>query len=213
MAGVTVKAALLGSEELIAKLTRLGYAGKLVAAKVTNHHALEMSNRIKENALVDRGRLRSSVQIRRYGRTLDSNSLGRNRKWAEGEEGATADVIVATEYAAFIEYGTGPRGAATASKGGPIPEGYAHHSGNAKLPPLELILEWIRRKGIKGQNGMKDEQLAYLIARSIAKNGLPARPFVWPAYQATLGPWNRDMEKMLGQIVEESGPESKPKAG
>jgi hypothetical protein len=214
MAGrVLVKAELLGGKELQEKLRQLGYAGKLVAARITNKHALDMSNRIKENAIVDRGRLRSSVQIRRYGRTLDSNVLGSNRRWAEGEDGATADVIVATEYAAFIEYGTGPAGRATASRGGPLPEGYSHGNGG-KMPPLDLIEEWVKRKGITGRNGESARSIAYLIARKIARNGLPARPFVWPAYQATLGPWQADMMRILSDIDAQSGPASKPgKAG
>ena len=85
-----------------------------------------------------------------------------------------------------------------------MPEGYVHGNGG-KMPPLDLIEEWVRRKGITGRGGETPRQLAYLIARKIARNGLPARPFVWPAYQATVGPWEADMRRILTEITSGMG--------
>lgn len=67
---------------------------------------------------------------------------------------------------------------------------------DSKAPPINAILQWIKTKGInnnstKSQSGtskakseakdtepITDEQLAFIIAKSIAKNGIAARPFL-----------------------------------
>ena len=40
-----------------------------------------------------------------------------------------------------------------------------------KFPPSENILEWVRLKGIAERWNMSESSAAYLVARSIAKNG------------------------------------------
>lgn len=47
----------------------------------------------------------------------------------------------------------------------------------AKMPPVGPILDWLRRKKIAPKNG-KLGQLAFAIAKSIAKKGIKARPFL-----------------------------------
>jgi hypothetical protein len=64
---------------------------------------------------------------------------------------------------------------------------------DSKAPPINAILQWIKTKGInnnatsrkpgtsnanKQTDPISDEQLAFIIAKSIAKNGIKARPFI-----------------------------------
>ncbi len=51
--------------------------------------------------------------------------------------------------------------------------GYAYLAGRraGKQPPTASILEWIKAKGIRPENGMKLSALAYLIARKIGREG------------------------------------------
>lgn len=191
-----VRAELVGAAELAAKFQSLDLAARGRARKITNHFSLKLSNKIKENAPVDRGRLRSSVQLRQY----VSNDLG-----------VVADVLVAVDYAAFIEYGTGPLGRQMHLFGGPLPEGYVHGSGG-KFPPIKLILEWVKRKGITGARGESPEQIAYLIARKIARQGIAAKPFVWPAYMEIKPQWEAAMQQYVPDFVKDSGGPSSPKA-
>ena len=56
------------------------------------------------------------------------------------------------------------------------------------LPPASAILEWIRRKGIKGRDKkgrfISNNSLAWAIRTMIAKRGIRPRPFVAPALEA-----------------------------
>jgi hypothetical protein len=71
---------------------------------------------------------------------------------------------------------------------------------DSKVPPINAILKWIQTKGInnnaakrkpstlnanrsnnaqsESQEPISDEQLAFIIAKSIAKNGIKAKPFL-----------------------------------
>lgn len=53
------------------------------------------------------------------------------------------------------------------------------------MPPIRSILLWIRNKGITPRDGISLNQLAFLIARSIARRGIPARPFIERAIERT----------------------------
>ncbi len=193
----TVYVTLLGEPELLAKFRAMDLAAMTVAKRITNKHALDITNGIKENAPVDRGRLRASTQIKHY-------QVGFS-------QGITADITVESDYAAFMEFGTGPAGRQMSLFGGPLPEGYVHGNGG-KMPPLKLIIEWVKRKGIVGKNP-KDtpEQIGYLIARKIARDGLAARPFVWPAYMAVRPKWEADMRTYLDEFMRVSGAPSAPR--
>lgn len=185
---------LVGATELAAKFKSLDLSARNKARQITNKFSLDLSNKIKENAPVDRGRLRAATQMRQY---------------ISSDLGVVADVIVAVDYAAFIEYGTGPLGKQMNLFGGPLPDGYVHGSGG-KFPPMKLILAWVKRKGIGGQRGETPEQIAYLIARKIARVGIAAKPFVWPAYMEVKPQWENAMQKYVPDFVRATGAPSKP---
>lgn len=53
----------------------------------------------------------------------------------------------------------------------------------SKMPPLNVILAWVKRKRIKGRDKksgrfIKDNVLVFLIARAIARRGIRPRPFL-----------------------------------
>lgn len=71
-------------------------------------------------------------------------------------------ITASKEYASFQEDGTGPGG----------------------WPSLDRIMAWMRRKGITPNTGTNVTGLAFLIRRSIARKGVPAQPFMQPAFDA-----------------------------
>lgn len=70
------------------------------------------------------------------------------------EQGLARRVGSNLNYAAAIEFGQKPH-----------------------FPPLEPIRQWCKRHGI-------DEGMAYVIARKISQTGQPAKPYLFPAYEA-----------------------------
>lgn len=59
----------------------------------------------------------------------------------------------------------------------------------AKMPPVDDILDWARRKHIVDATMTESEQrgVAFVIARSISKRGINARPFLLEAIPAARG--------------------------
>ncbi|HFD81050.1 MAG TPA: hypothetical protein ENK05_11780 [Gammaproteobacteria bacterium] len=71
-------------------------------------------------------------------------------------------VFAGTEYARMVEEGTDAGG----------------------FPPEQTILDWIKDARIKPDDpSMDQEDLAYVMARSIALKGTPAQPFMAPAFE------------------------------
>lgn len=126
-----------------------------------------IANKAKQNCPVDMGQLRSSIRTEF---TSSRNKLGQFQ-----EKGLAATIGSDLPYAAFVEYGTGPRGRATNTA--PLPAGYRHGPGHF-MPPLEPIRDWCKRHGIP-------ENLAFIVAKKIGELGLPANPFLWPALEST----------------------------
>lgn len=110
---------------LRARFRHLGAAG---VDEVLAQAALEVERRAKLKAPVDHGRLRASISA---------------FKTAPLEHG----VKVGVEYGAFVEFGTGQRGAASAQPGG-IADDYAHgpSKGMRAQPYLRPALLEVRRE-------------------------------------------------------------------
>jgi HK97 gp10 family phage protein len=143
---------------------------------------LEVVNRAKQNCPVDMGQLRSSIRGKFTG---GRNSLGQFQ-----EAGLVAEVGSDLEYAAFIEFGTGPRGRAT--YGGTLPAGYVHGPGHF-MPPIEPIKDWCKRHGIP-------ENLAFIVAKKIGELGLPANPFLWPAFESVKDQFRSEVEDAVNAV-------------
>lgn len=71
-------------------------------------------------------------------------------------------VVAGTDYARMVEEGTDVGG----------------------FPPEQTILDWIKVRRIQPDDpSMDQEDLAYVMARSIALKGTPAQPFMAPAFE------------------------------
>lgn len=85
-----------------------------------------------------------------------------------------------SSHAQFVEFGTGPSGGKSAllqeAQLAMAELGYSHGPGNF-LPPMQVILAWVRKKGLP-------DTLAWPIARQIGRAGIPASPALFPAYVA-----------------------------
>lgn len=79
-------------------------------------------------------------------------------------------VIVGVRHGKPVEQGTGIYG----------PQGVP----SGRMPPVQSILDWIRVKNVKPNDpDMSEEDLAFLIARSIAVTGTPPQPYAEPAFR------------------------------
>ena len=97
------------------------------------------------------------------------------RSITQSKEGDMSYVVSANVfYAPFIEFGT-------KSKFNPYPgtEEYASQfkgaKGSGTLKLIDAIKGWVKRKGIA--KGKEADRAAFLIARSIYKNGISPKPF------------------------------------
>jgi hypothetical protein len=116
----------------------------------------------------------------------------------------TASVVASAKYAAYIEFGTRKYAAAYV---GSLPADWQAYAATFKgkaggdyFEFLNAILDWVQRKGITARYSVKtrkrlrnskadDERLvdaAQAIALSILRNGIPAKPFLYPSVNKTL---------------------------
>jgi HK97 gp10 family phage protein len=86
----------------------------------------------------------------------------------------SADVEADTEYAAFVEFGTKANVQVPLELAEYARTFYASGTGTFDQL-LENIKEWARKKGIP-------QEAAYPIARKIAREGVRAQPFLFPAF-------------------------------
>jgi hypothetical protein len=83
------------------------------------------------------------------------------------------DVIAERDYAVFVEYGRGP----------------------GKQPPPDVLLAWVKRR--LGLEGAEAQSAAFLIGRSIGKNGVPGAYFLREGAEAI------DVDQLAREIEEE----------
>lgn len=88
-------------------------------------------------------------------------------------------VVVAANYAAYIEFGTKSFAAAYVAT---LPANWQQYAatfkggGGSYSDFILRLMGWMKRKGI-------DENAAYLIARKILRTGIRPQPFLFPAVQ------------------------------
>ena len=101
-------------------------------AEAVNRAALEVEGQARALAPVDTGALANSITMKPA--TANSGEI-------------TAEVYTDKEYAAFVEYGTGQRGAATAQSqplNGSI--AYGDNAGQVAQPYMKPALEQVRKR-------------------------------------------------------------------
>jgi len=138
---------------------------KIMADKL-NNFAIKTVNQAKVNAPVDEGFLRNAISFE------PANT---------GDVKVKTKIVVAANYAAYIEFGTRRFAEAYVST---LPATWQEYAAKFKGGSggnfddfILRIMGWVKRKGIEG-NGA-----AYLIARSILRNGIKPHPFFVPAVE------------------------------
>jgi hypothetical protein len=63
-----------------------------------------------------------------------------------------------------------------------------------RMPPVQAIKDWINQRKIRVQ-GRSTEQLAWAMAKSIAKKGITARPFIAPSLENVVNTGLQNIEK------------------
>lgn len=124
-------------------------------------------------------------------------------------------IIAGVDYAAFVEFGTKSFAAEYVGSLPPEWQQYAATFKGKKMGSFEQFLkalvEWVHRKGITGTYSVKtrkrtgskdtqaseDRQAAYLIARKILLKGIPAQPFMYPAFEASKKQLIDNLKKQL----------------
>jgi hypothetical protein len=160
--------------------------------------ALDAKNLVSSKEITDEGRLLNSIY------PLYGNS--------------SAGVIVNNKYAAYMEFGTRKFASSYISS---LPTEWKDYAmkfhgksqwGGSFKDFIESIMGWMKRKGIQGgtysvktrrRKGNKikkeaeDKSVAYAIARKIMKDGIRARPFLYPAVNSNLPKLRQDLLNIL----------------
>ncbi len=130
--------------------------------------ALNVVNDAKRLAPVDEGHLRNSI-------SFNSKPL-------------KVDVVVAADYAPFLEFGTKAFAAKYVSS---LPAEWQTYAASFKnrMPGtyddfIFRLTGWIKRKGIA--KGDDIDQIAYIFARKIMITGIKPQPFLYPSFSKNL---------------------------
>ena len=132
---------------------------------------MELHQALKELGLMLRDevlrRMRSAINAKTQTPTLVGSELEKSVNTIDVEEETLAFHIA--DYWQYVAYG---------------------RKAGAKMPPIEAILNWIRRKGIRFE-GKTENQTAWTIAIAIQRDGIEGRPFMGSDYNID------DTEKVL----------------
>lgn len=120
--------------------------------------AAEMRANVAQQNAVWRGNLFGSIMA-------ESRPTGNHARYR---------IVADVPYAAFVEFGTGPRGDPTA----PLKFQFDAPEHTPEL--TREITAWVMTKPVFF--GPRTEEVAWAIAKSIARNGTTAQPFMRPAW-------------------------------
>lgn len=149
---IPITITLYGQEKFKTDMELFSAKQTKAVARAIAASGLRIQAKARRNAPADTSRLRSSINLLFYSNGLVA-TIGSN-----------------LDYAAFVEFGTGPLGKATCSI--PTPPGYTH-GGTHGLPPAQALMGWARRHKVN----------AWAVAIAIWKRGgNPARPYLTPAF-------------------------------
>lgn len=179
-----VKFEISGSKELQAKFRKLERSGQTAALRGLKITALEVLNDAKER--LSNGGQRVTAKLFNSGKVVASEEQN-------GYDVVFGDLGKEVSYAYFVEFG--------------------RRAG--KMPPVDYIREWVKKKGIADTYNIKTKKqanrgndfddramsVAFMIARSIAKKGTKARPFLFPALEAKKGNVIKNIEAELNKEI------------
>ncbi len=141
--------------------TEITQETKRELSKEVVRSATNIDRNAKRKVNVDHGRLRSSIHV----------------KYRDPPEPVDAEVIVGADYGKFLEFGTGPRGRDSdlnaMAEQARQEMGYQYGPAG-KLPPIDVFLDWGRRKRL-------DPAVTMAIWFTIGMHGMRAKPFLFPA--------------------------------
>ena len=186
---------IVGDKKLVRALNRLGKVAEREIARAnlsTGFQVLTSTRQsLSEQGAIDTGGLTASYHVEgTNGQGGVSYWQGRGRKGNgtyEGSDGQTKqgwihapvtdDTVVVgsrAQHAAVTEYG---------------------RSAGARMPPPDALKPWLRRHGLP-------ENLAFVVARSIAQKGIPARPALVPAVESNRANHTRNLERALERAAD-----------
>lgn len=153
------KANVIGLDKFRQQLAKASNDLKSEVAAEVKIAAMEFESLAKRSAsdFGDRGTLRQSIGHRQTGPL-------------------TYEVFVGTFYAPFIEFGTKTK-VQVPSGLEDVAAQFRGLKGSGALSLTEAIKGWVKRKGIA--KGDELDRVAFVIARSIYRNGIKARPFFY----------------------------------
>lgn len=153
------KANVIGLDQFRQQLAKASNDLKSEVAAEVKIAAMEFESLAKRSAseFGDRGTLRQSIGHRQSGPL-------------------TYEVFVGTFYAPFIEFGTKSKAQVPAGLED-VASQFRGQKGTGALTLIEAIKGWVKRKGIATGNEL--DRVAFVIARSIYRNGIRPRPFFY----------------------------------
>lgn len=201
-----IKISVQNIQQVKAGLTKVIPIVKTRIDKFLNKHALAIATKAKQNANVDEGILRNSIN-------------------PKTDDPLVKQITVNTPYAAFVEFGTGRKAAEYV---GSLPADWQTFAQQFKgqegpgtfADMVQRIAGWIGRKSIHAENAIHgtfsikthkrtgnkaknkeaDLALAYVIARSILINGATPHPFLYPAYKEQVDIMKRELPSILNDL-------------
>ena len=116
--------------------------------------------------------------------TLKNSNLYKQIDWSFREEGE--DIIIDTLFNFYVIYIEWSR-----------PPGYG------KMPPIDAIVKWLKRKHIV-PNNKNIRSTAFLIARAIQRDGWEGRPIFETLYKNTSDKWDNEWaNKLFNQLIKD----------
>ena len=176
------KIAIKGLKEAIEAVDKTKVDVSKMLVVYLNDWANEVARLAKQNAPVNEGKLRQSIQA----------------EYAN-ENNIVASVGVAVNYAAYLEFGTRSYAGAYVSS---LPNDWQTYAasfkgkGGGTFDEMLLnIMDWVRSKQLSGTYSVKtqrrtgalgardfeDAEVAYPIALAIIRKGIKAQPYLYPA--------------------------------
>lgn len=133
----------------------------------------EIGRQKSKTALIKQEVLASALDIK----TQAVDNLRALGAWDKGGAGLAGSIIVETT----------PNGL-SAEVGSPLPYApYVEFGTRAHFPPMEALEDWARKHKVP----------VFLVARAIAKRGLPARPYLNPAFFSIEGEFFDRLKKIM----------------